>query len=107
MLCSLLHCCCGGRDLRDAALDEASRLRTELRQLRTQHEELLLSSRTAAASAGVSHSELLGELKVKGFELTRLQVCACGSACWLTVWQHDKLGSHYDWLVAQLLVVES
>lgn len=62
------------RDLRDAALDEASRLRTELRQLRTQHEELLLSSRSAAAASGVSHSELLGELKLKGFELTRLQV---------------------------------
>ncbi|WIA18914.1 hypothetical protein OEZ85_003586 [Tetradesmus obliquus] len=61
------------RDLRDAALDEASRLRTELRQLRTQHEELLLSSRSAAAALGVSHSELLGELKLKGFELTRLQ----------------------------------
>lgn len=61
------------RDLRDAALDEASRLRTELRQLRTQHEELLLSSRSAAAASGVSHSELLGELKLKGFELTRLQ----------------------------------
>jgi hypothetical protein len=60
--------------LRDAALDEASRLRTELRQLRTQHEELLLSSRSAAAASGVSHSELLGELKLKGFELTRLQV---------------------------------
>ncbi|KAF6252466.1 hypothetical protein COO60DRAFT_1704276 [Scenedesmus sp. NREL 46B-D3] len=61
------------RDLRDAAVDEASRLRTELRQLRTQHEELLLSSRSAAAASGVSHSELLGELKLKGFELTRAQ----------------------------------
>jgi hypothetical protein len=62
------------RDLRDAALDEASRTRSELRQLRQQHEELLLSSREAASRAAVDNSQLMGELKLKGFELARLQV---------------------------------
>lgn len=62
------------RDLRDTALDEASRTKSELRQLRVVHEDLLLSSREAAARADVSHSELLGEIKMKSFELTRLQV---------------------------------
>lgn len=62
------------RDLRDAALDEASRAKSELRQLRQQHEELLLSSRESASRSDVSHSQLMGELKLKGFELTRLQV---------------------------------
>eukprot|EP00775_Hariotina_reticulata_P002520 gene2521-2822_t len=61
------------RDLRDAALDESSRTKSELRQLRQQHEDLLLSSREAASRADVAHSELLGELRVKQFELTRLQ----------------------------------
>lgn len=69
------------RDLRDAALDEASRTKSELRQLHQQHEELLLSSREAASRADVSNSQLMGELKLKGFELTRLQVgmhlCSC------------------------------
>eukprot|EP00878_Enallax_costatus_P027150 GHUV01029204.1.p1 GENE.GHUV01029204.1~~GHUV01029204.1.p1 ORF type:complete len:507 (+),score=193.43 GHUV01029204.1:240-1760(+) len=62
------------RELRDTALDEASRTKSELRQLRVAHEELLLSSREAAARADVSHSELLGEIKLKSFELARLQV---------------------------------
>lgn len=66
------RCCC--RDLRDAALDEASRTKSELRQLRQQHEELLLSSREAASRADVANSQLMGELKLKGFELARLQV---------------------------------
>jgi hypothetical protein len=60
--------------LRDAALDEASRTKSELRQLRQQHEELLLSSREAASRADVANSQLMGELKLKGFELTLLQV---------------------------------
>jgi hypothetical protein len=42
--------------------------------LRQQHEELLLSSRESASRSDVSHSQLMGELKLKGFELTRLQV---------------------------------
>lgn len=66
------YLCC--RDLRDAAMDEASRTKSELRQLRQQHEELLLSSREAASRADVANSQLMGELKLKGFELTRLQV---------------------------------
>ena len=64
------------RDLRDAALDEASRTKSELRQLREQHEELLLSSREAASRADVANSQLMGDLKLKGFELSRLQVRA-------------------------------
>jgi hypothetical protein len=55
-------------------MDEASRTKSELRQLRQQHEELLLSSREAASRADVANSQLMGELKLKGFELTRLQV---------------------------------
>jgi hypothetical protein len=70
--------CCVRRDLRDAALDDASRAKSELRQLRAQHEELLLSSREAASRADVANSQLLGELKLKGFELTRLQVGGTG-----------------------------
>jgi hypothetical protein len=66
------------RDLRDAAVDDASRAKSELRQLRQQHEELLLSSRESASRSDVAHSELVGELKLKGFELARLQV---GAVC--------------------------
>lgn len=62
------------RELRDSALDEASRTKSELRQLRAAHEELLVSSREAAGRADVAASQLMGELKLKGFELTRLQV---------------------------------
>lgn len=61
--------------MRDAALDEASRTKSELRQLREAHEDLLLASRDAASRADVAHSQLMGELKLKGFELSRLQVC--------------------------------
>jgi hypothetical protein len=76
-------------------MDEASRTKSELRQLRQQHEELLLSSREAASRADVANSQLMGELKLKGFELTRLQVSgstisrrsqsshtAQGALCW-------------------------
>jgi hypothetical protein len=49
-------------------------MKSELRQLRQQHEDLLVSSREAASRADVAHSELLGELRVKQFELTRVQV---------------------------------
>jgi len=63
------------RDLRDAALDEASRTKSELRQMREAHEDLLLASRDAASRADVLNSQLMGELKLKGFELSRLQVC--------------------------------
>lgn len=61
------------RDLRDAALDEASRTKSELRQMREAHEDLLLASRDAASRADVLNSQLMGELKLKGFELSRLQ----------------------------------
>ena len=62
------------RELRDAALDEAARLRSELRSLQSQHEELLLEHREGTARLDVKVTELLGELKLKGFELQRLQV---------------------------------
>lgn len=88
LLCSAVHSCLHtpsliaplppttneSSDLRDAALDEAADAKGELRRLRTAHEELLVCSREAAARASVEHSELLGELKLKGFELSRLQV---------------------------------
>lgn len=73
-VCPSVCVCCLHRDLRDSALDDASRAKSELRQLRVQHEELLLSSREAASRADVANSQLLGELKLKGFELTRMQV---------------------------------
>jgi hypothetical protein len=47
----------------------------ELRQLRESYESLLVSSREAASRADVAHTQLVGELQLKGFELSRLQVC--------------------------------
>jgi progesterone-induced-blocking factor 1 len=65
------------RELRDAALDEAARLRLELRGLQGQHEELLLEHRDGKARLDVRVTELLGELKLKGFDLQRVQVGNC------------------------------
>lgn len=79
MWCLCVHACVRAcvhvcRDLRDTALDEASRTKAELRQLREAYEELLVSSREAASRADVANSHLMGELQLKGFELSRLQV---------------------------------
>lgn len=54
--------------------DDASRARGELRALRQAHEELLVRHREEVGRADLQLAELLGEAKLRAFELQRVQV---------------------------------
>lgn len=69
------------RETRDAALDDAARTKAELRDLTQQHDDLVVAHRETVARTDMRAIELQGELKLKSFELQRVQV---GS------WQRDK-----------------
>ncbi|KIZ01676.1 hypothetical protein MNEG_6283 [Monoraphidium neglectum] len=61
------------RETRDTAIDEAARAKADLRELAAAHESLVTSSRDARLAADVRLAELVGEAKLRAYEMTRVQ----------------------------------
>ena len=60
------------RDLRDAAVNDATSARAELADLRRGYDDLLASHRESMKNADVSHAEITGQLRMKAMELERV-----------------------------------
>ena len=60
------------RDLRDAAVNDATSARAELADLRRGYDDLLSSHRESMKNADVSHAEITGQLRMKSMELERV-----------------------------------
>ena len=60
------------RDLRDAAIADASACRSELSELRAGYDDALSTLRSTQKTADVSHAEVTGLLRMKSMELERV-----------------------------------
>ena len=62
------------RDLRDAAVADASALRSELSELRAGYDDALGTLRQTQKAADVAHAEITGQLRMKSMELERVSL---------------------------------
>ena len=64
------------KEMRDSSVNEVRRLSQELRDARSQYDDLLVRHREAQKEADVSHSSMVAECKMKSFESERMRILA-------------------------------